>query len=89
MPDPVSGTGQARSGIQGLLDAGFRRNDDLTDVWEIFSCFVVTPGAGVFGSINIYFFYTLPINNQVLSIKRRKENGTFCGYEHAEEVLCG
>jgi len=30
MPDPVSGTGQARSGIQNvlnLLDSGFRRND--------------------------------------------------------------
>ena len=30
MPDPVSGTGQARSGIQNvlnLLDSGLRRND--------------------------------------------------------------
>jgi hypothetical protein len=30
MPDPVSGTGKARSGIQNvlnLLDSGFRRND--------------------------------------------------------------
>jgi hypothetical protein len=30
MPDPVSGTGQARSDIQNvlnLLDSGFRRND--------------------------------------------------------------
>jgi hypothetical protein len=38
MPDPVSGTGQARSGIQNvlnLLDSGFRRNDGK----EIFSIF--------------------------------------------------
>ncbi|MEA3416495.1 MAG: hypothetical protein U9R02_10135 [Thermodesulfobacteriota bacterium] len=31
MPDPVSGTGQARSGIQNilrLLDSGFRLNDE-------------------------------------------------------------
>jgi len=30
MPDPVPGTGQARSGIRNilkLLDSGFRRND--------------------------------------------------------------
>jgi hypothetical protein len=41
MPDPVSGTGQARSGIQNvlnLLDSGFRRNDGK----ENFSTFYVT-----------------------------------------------
>jgi len=41
MPDPVSGTGQARSGIQNvlkLLDSGFRRNDgkeNLSTFYEI------------------------------------------------------
>ena len=43
MPDPVSGTGQARSGIQNvlnLLDSGFRRNDGKENFSTFYFYFV-------------------------------------------------
>ena len=44
MPDPVSGTGQARSGIQNalnLLDSGFRRNDGKENFSTFYEAIII------------------------------------------------